>query len=151
MFEPAFTDIAEKLLQVRNVYDAGATKRIQRMVGEGSFADIAADFSFTIIRRDAGKAHRTGLDSSHARSKRVLLTHCSGDDLLEIHAYILEEMLRKIAAVKTDGLVGIIGVVVIPVEQRTGRFGSQLQRMHAHNAGNIYFPGARHALAPHPS
>src|SRR5216684_3349561 len=149
MFEPAFTNKAKKFLQVGNVHDTGAAKSLERIIGEGSFADIAADFSFTIIRRDAGKAHRTGFNSSHARSKRVLLTHCSGDDLLEIHAYILEEMLRKIAAVKTDGLVGIIGVVVIPVEQRTGSFGSQLQRVHAHNAGNIDFAGAGHALVAH--
>src|SRR6266849_100292 len=149
MFKPAFANKAKKFLQVGNVHDAGAAKSLERIIGEGSFADIAADFPFTIIRRDAGKAHRTGLDSSHARSKRVLLTHCSGDDLLEIHAYILEEMLRKIAAVKTDGLVGIIRVVVIPVEQRTGSFGSQLQRMHANYAGNIHFAGAGHALVAH--
>src|SRR6267378_6226386 len=149
MFEPAFTDMPEKFLQLRNMHDAGAAKRLQRIVGEGSFADIAADLPCTIIRCYAGKAHRTGLNSSHARAKRVFLANRPGDDLLKIHAYILEEMLGKIAAVKTDGLVGIIRVVVIPVEQRAGSFGSELQRMHAHYPGDIDFAGAGHALVAH--
>src|SRR5467141_2143209 len=149
MLETAFANIPEKLLQVRDVHDSGTAKGFERIVREGSFADIAADLSLAIVRRDAGKTHRTSLDPSHTRSKRVFLAHGSGDDLLKIHAHIFEKMLGKIAAVKTDGLVGIIRVVVIPVEQRAGSFGSQLKRMHAHYAGNIDFAGAGHALVAH--
>ena len=58
-------------------------------------------------------------------------------------------MLGKIAAVKTDGLVGIIRVVVIPVEQRTGSFGSQLQCVHTHHSGDIDFAGAGHPFVAH--
>jgi len=70
------------------------------------------------------KTHWASLDSSHARSKRVFLAHGSGNDLLKIHAHIFEKMLGKIAAMKTNSLVGIIRVVVIPVEQSAGSFGA---------------------------
>ncbi len=61
------------------------------------------------------------------------------DDFLKI----FEEMLRKIAAVKANRFVGVIGVVVVPIEQRTGSLGSQLQRVHSDNTGDIHF-----AVAP---
>src|SRR5260370_19369369 len=134
MVEPEFGDITQKFLQMRNMHDAGAAKSLQRIVGERTFADIAADFSLAIIRRNAGKTHRAGLHSSYACAKRIFLAYCPGNDILEIHAHILDEMLGKIAAVETNGLVGVIRVVVIPVEQRAGSFGSQLKRMHAHYA-----------------
>src|SRR5882762_8812181 len=149
MLEPAFADVAKKFLQMRYMHDTGAAKSFKRIVGEVSFADIAADFPLTIVRRNASKTHRAGLDSAHAGTKGVFLAYRSSDDLLKIHAHILEKMLGQIAAVKTNGLVGIIRVVVIPVEQRAGSFGSQLQRMHAHYAGNINFASAGHALVAH--
>src|SRR6266700_3314187 len=101
MFEPAFADITQKFLQMRNMHDAGAAKSLQRIVGERTFADITADLPFAIIRRNAGKTHRAGLHSSYACAKRIFLAYCPGNDLLEIHAHILEEMLGKIAAVET--------------------------------------------------
>ena len=54
MFEAALADVAEEFLQVRNLDDAGAAKCFQRIVGKLSFADVAADFSFTVIGREAG-------------------------------------------------------------------------------------------------
>src|SRR6266568_3798336 len=149
MFKTAFADITQKFLQMRNVQDAAAAKSLQRIVGELTFADIAADFPFAIIRRNAYKPHRAGLHSPYACAKRIFLAYCPGNDLLEIHAHILEEMLGKIAAVETNGLVGIIRVVVIPVQQRAGSFGSQLKRMHAYYAGNIDFASAGHAFVAH--
>src|SRR5205807_4141873 len=149
MFEPAFADVAEKLLQLRNMHDAGAAKGFERIVGKISFADVAANFSFTIVGRDADKTHRTGLDSAHAGAKGVFLADSTGDDLLKVHAHILEKMLGKIAAMETNGLVGIVRVIVIPVEQRAGSFGSQPQGVHANHAGNIDFAGAGHAFVAH--
>src|SRR5438046_2661444 len=111
--------------------------------------NIAADFPLAIVRGDTDKTHGTGFDSSHAGAKGIFLAHRSGDDFLEIHADVLEKMLGKIAAVKTNSLVRIVGVVVIPVEQGAGSFGSQLQRVHSDHAGNVNFAGAGHALVPH--
>ena len=106
MFETAFADIAKKPLQLRNVHDAGTAKSFQRIVGEISFTNIAADFSLAIVRGDTDKTHGTGFDSSHAGAKGIFLAHRSGDDFLEIHADVLEKMLGKIAAVKTNSLSG---------------------------------------------
>src|SRR5260370_23968334 len=108
MFEPAFADITQKFLQMRNMHDASAAKSLQRIVGKRTFADIAANLSLAIIRRNARKTHRAGLHSPHAFAKRIFLAYCPGNDPLEIHAHILEEMLGKIAAVETNGLVGVI-------------------------------------------
>src|SRR5437016_11859347 len=125
MFEPAFADVAEKLLQLRNMHDAGAAKGFERIVGKISFADVAANFSFTIVGRDADKTHRTGLDSAHAGAKGVFLADSTGDDLLKVHAHILEKVLGKIAAVKTDGLVWSTHVVGMTVEQHAGSFANR--------------------------
>src|SRR5947208_12296893 len=149
MFEPAFADVAEQLLQWTTMHDAGAAKGLERIVGKISFADVAANFSFTIVGRDADKTHRTGLDSAHAGAKSVFLADSTGDDLLKVHAHILEKVLGKIAAVKTDSFVGIVCVIVIPVEQRAGSLGSQAQRVHANYADNIDFAGAGHAFVAH--
>src|SRR5690242_4948404 len=134
MFEPTFADVPEKLLQLRDMHNASTAEGFERIVGKISFADIAANSSFTIVGRDADKTHRTGLDSAHAGAKSVFLADGTGDDLLKIHADILEEMLGKIAAMETNGLVRIVRVIVIPVEQRARSFGRQPQRVHANHS-----------------
>ena len=41
----------------------------------------------------------------------------SGNDFLEVHSDALEEVLGQIAAMEADGLIGIVAVVVVPIEQ----------------------------------
>jgi hypothetical protein len=50
---------------------------------------------------------------------------------------------------EADRLVGIVAVVVVPVEQRAGRFRGQLQGVHADHAADIHFAGARHQVVAH--
>ena len=87
-----------------------------------AFAHIAPHRSLAIIGRESGETHGAGFDPAHAGSKGILLANRAGNDLLEIHPHILEEVLRQIAAVEAHRLVGIVSVIIVPVEQRAGRF-----------------------------
>src|SRR5581483_5462703 len=123
--------------------DPGAAEGVQRIVSEAAIADIAADAAFAIARGETGVAHGRGFDAAHASTEGVQLADRSGNDLLEIHFDVGEEVLGEIAAVEADGLVWIITIIVVPIEQRAGRSGGEPQGMHADNADDIGFARAR--------
>src|SRR5579872_3876540 len=115
MLESVLADVVQQFLQMRNLYHPNAAECIQRVAGEFSLADIAANYSGDVVGREAGKAHRARLHAAHNGAERVVLANRSRDDFLEVHADVLEEMLGQVAAMKADGLVWIVAVVVIPV------------------------------------
>ena len=43
MLEAVLADVAQQLLQARNLHDAGAAEGLERVVGELAFADVAAN------------------------------------------------------------------------------------------------------------
>ena len=138
-----------RVWRLRNLHHAGAAERRQRIVGELALADVAIDGAFQIVGGEAREAHRAGLHQAFAGAVGVLAADGAGDDLLEIHLDALEEVLRQVAAVEADGLVGIVAVVVVPVEQGAGSFAGQLQGVHADHAADIDFAGARHQVLAH--
>src|SRR5712691_6661296 len=137
MFKTVLADVMEQLLHVRNFNHAGSAKRFQRIVGEAPTSNIAANLPRKIIGREAGEGHGAGLHATDARAKGVLFADGSSNDGLKIHLHILEEMLGKVAAVKTNRFVGIAAVIVVPVEERTWRTGGQLQNVHAKHTAHI--------------
>src|ERR1700724_2221320 len=100
MLEAALADVAQQVLQLRNPDHAGAAERLQRIVGELTFPDVAVDRTFTIVGRKPREAQGAGFHAAHARSVSVLLANRACDDLLKIHADFFEEMLGKIAAME---------------------------------------------------
>src|SRR5580658_3469507 len=124
MFEAVFTDVPQELLQAGNFNHPGPAEGFERIVGEGPAAGIATDFAARVVRREAREAHGAGFYLANAGAEGVLLTDGAGDDGLEVHFHVTEEMLWKIAAVEAHRLVGIGAVVVVPIQQRTGSFRS---------------------------
>src|SRR5712692_2172176 len=120
MLESVLADVTQEFLQVGNANHAGAPESLERIVSEFPFSDVTTDFPLPIIRRKTYKAHRAGFHLADTGSKGIFLADRAGDDLLKIHANVFEEVLRQIAAVKANRLVRVIGVVVIPIQQRTG-------------------------------
>jgi hypothetical protein len=49
VFETLAADVLEQLLQIRNLADASAAKGLQRIVGKGAVAGIAANDAVAII------------------------------------------------------------------------------------------------------
>ena len=96
-----------------------------------------------IVSGEAGEGHGRGFDLADHGAEGVELADGAGDDLLKIHAHVGEEMFRKIGAVEADGFIGIVAVVVVPIQQGAGRAGGQTQGVHADHAGDIHFAGAR--------
>ena len=122
VLEAVLADVVQKLLEIGNLHDSDASEGIQRVVRERAFFHGPADCACGIVRRETREAHGTWLDSSDDCSEGVFLAYCARDDFLEVHADILEEVLGKIAAVEADGLVGIVTVVVVPIQQGAGTF-----------------------------
>src|ERR1022692_407113 len=149
MLEAVFADEAQQGLKVRNLHHAGAAEGSQRIVGELALADVAIDAAFQIVGGEAREAHRAGLHQALAGAVSVLAAHRAGDDLLEVHLDTLEEVLRQVAAMEAHGLVGIVAVVIVPVEQGARGFAGQLQGVHADHAADIHFAGARHQVLAH--
>src|SRR5262245_13084088 len=121
MFEAAFAYEVQQALQVRDLHHTGSAEGLQGIVGEAALTQIATDDSLAIVSGKARVAHRSGLDPTNAGSKRVLLAYGRRDDLLKIHLHFGEEVLGQVAAVEAHGLVGIVSVVVVPIQQRAGR------------------------------
>src|SRR5438132_8797672 len=115
MFKSVLANVMQQLLQLRNLHHAHPAKSIQRIASERTLADVPANHSRRVIGRESGEAHRTRFYPADNRAKSVLLAHRPGNDFLEVHAEILEEVLGKIAAMKADSLVGIVAVVGMPV------------------------------------
>lgn len=94
VFEALLADVAQKLLQIRDFDDASAAESFERIVGEASAADVAADSSVGIVGGKPRKTHGAGLDASHAGAKRIVLAYRARNDLLKIHLHIFEKMFR---------------------------------------------------------
>src|SRR5258708_16778621 len=130
MLESVLAYVAKKFLQEGNAYEAGTAEGFEGVVGKRAFAHVTADFPLPVIGRKTRKAHGAGFHLADAGSKGIFRADRARDDFLKIHSNVREETLRNIAAAKANCFVGIIGVVVVPIEQRTGSLGSQLQRVH---------------------
>lgn len=142
MFKTVLANVAQKFLHARDLDHARSAERIQGVIGERAFADIAAHNAAAVVGGEAREAHRPRFYTPYARAERVFFTDCSGNDFLEVHAHILKEMLGEIAAVEADCLVGVVAVVIVPVEQRTGGFRGQPQGVHAKGAANVHLASA---------
>ena len=130
-------------------YYTCAAERFEGIIGECAFADVAGNFPGEIVGGEAREAHRAALDAAYAGAEGVVLADGARDDFLKVHADILEKMFGQVAAVEADGFVGIVGVIVVPVEEGAGRLRGELQGVHAYNAGDIDFAGAGEALIAH--
>src|SRR6266851_514125 len=125
VLESVLANVMQQILQARNLHYAGAAESIERIIGKRAVPYISAHCPSSVIRGEAGKAHRPRLYAAHHGSEGVFLAHGAGNDFLEIHADLLKEVLRQIAAMKADSLIGVVTVVVVPVEQCTGSFRGQ--------------------------
>src|SRR6202167_1107044 len=90
MFETVFTNVTQQFLHARNLDHSGAAEGLQRIISEPAFAHVAANHAVLVISGKARETHRRGLHLTHARSEGVILPHRAGDDLLIIHAHLLE-------------------------------------------------------------
>src|SRR6202789_3017068 len=77
MFEVVLADVAEELLHVGDLDDAGSSKGVERVVGEFAFADVAGDFAGEVVGGEAGEAHGPGLDGGVAVGV-VPVEECAG-------------------------------------------------------------------------
>src|SRR5580698_3856980 len=149
MFEAVLADVAEQFLEMRNFYYACSAEGFEGIVGELALADVAGDFSGAVVGGEARETHGAALDAADTGAEGVVLADRARDDFLKVHADVLEKMFRQVAAVEADGFVGVVGVVIVPVEESAGRLRSELQGVHADHAGDVDFAGAGEALIAH--
>src|SRR5919204_341125 len=85
-----------------------AAEGFKRVIGEFARAHVALDRAMAVVGGEAGEAHGTGFDAPHAGAVSVLFAHGAGDNGLEIHAHVLEEVLGQVAAMEADGLIRVV-------------------------------------------
>jgi len=142
MLVSALADELEQVLEAIDPYDASAAEGFERIIGEFAFAGVSADGTVEIVGADSQEGHRTRRDISDDGSVGVIFSDGPGDDVLESHFGGSEEALGEIAAMEHDGAIGIVAVVVIPVEQGRGSTGGGLEDVHSDGAGDIDFAGS---------
>src|ERR1035441_5608911 len=99
--------------------------------GERALADVTANGAAEVVGGEAGEAHGAGLDGAVQRAVGILLAHRTRDDELVVHLHtFLEEVFGQVGTVEADGLVGVVAVVVVPVENGGGRLAGQGERVH---------------------
>src|ERR1700722_1730856 len=108
MLESVLADVMQQLLQLRDLHHAYTAERIKGSTGERAFAYVSANHPGCVVGGEARKAHRPRFYAAHDCAERILLADRSGDDLLEVHAHVLEKMLGQVAAMEAHGLVRIV-------------------------------------------
>src|SRR3954454_22314267 len=61
VLEAVLADVPEEVLQARDLDYPGAAEGLERVVGEGALADVAADLAGGVVGGEAGESHRGGL------------------------------------------------------------------------------------------
>src|SRR5713226_2793499 len=100
VFKALLADESKQLLQPWNSGHARAAKGFQRIVGELALPHVTPDLAMKIVRGESHISHGAGFNPANTGAKRILLAHRAGDDRLEIHNDVVEEMLRQIGAVE---------------------------------------------------
>jgi len=149
MLESVLADYLHQRLQVFDVRHTVSAECVQRVVGHLAFAHVRLNDAFLVVGGYSCECERTGRHASDARAERTLFAHRACNDLLVIHLDVAEYGLRQVAAVEQHAFVGIVAVVVIPVEQGSGFLRSKRERVHRDSAGNVDLAGARHQLLAH--
>src|SRR5271154_5765396 len=149
VLESVFADVTKEFLHPRDLHDSRTAKSFQRVVREVTSTGVTANSAGAVVGGKACVAHGAGLNATNTSPESIVLSDGTGNDFLEVHFDVTEEMLGQVAAVEADGFVGIATVVIVPIQQGAGRFRSQTEAMHAEHAANVYFASARKQIVAH--
>src|SRR5438445_11400079 len=96
VLESVFADVMQQLLHLRNFDHSSAAKRVQRVIREPAFSNVAAHLPCSIVGGKASKAHLLWLDQANNRAVSVLFPDGAGDDFLEIQFERTQEVRGNI-------------------------------------------------------
>jgi len=117
MLEAVRANKVQELLHFGDFDYSRAAESVQRIVGKLSFSHVTAHLALGIVGGETRKAHLFRLDESDARPKGVFFAYSASDDFLEVHPHGPEEVLRQVRAVKAHSLVGIVAIIIVPIQQ----------------------------------
>src|SRR5579863_4116032 len=100
MLEAFLADILQQLLQLWNLGHACSAEGLEWVVSEAPGARVAANDAVAVIGGVASIGHGASLDLPDAGAECIFLAHRSGDDLLVIHAHVLEEVFGQVGAME---------------------------------------------------
>src|SRR5262245_21796902 len=122
-------DEAHQLLQLGNVYNGARAERLQRSVGQLSFANVSPYAALSIVCRDSAEGDRPLRRAARERAVRILLAEGRAEDGSGRDRDVRQKRFGPIAAVDEHALVGIVAVIVVPVHKGTRSAGGELQRV----------------------
>ena len=136
-------------MQASSPHHPVAAETLGSVVRRFALADVSAHATVQVVGRGAAERDGASLQFAHDRAKRILLAHRPGDDLLEVHFEIFEEILGQVRAVEDHTLIRIVAVVVVPIDDGAGRAGGELQDVHADHADHVGLAGAGQEAVGH--
>jgi len=142
VFETHVADVLHKVLEVVYFEDAVSAEGIEFVVGEFALSNVAGYQPRRVVGGSSAEGRFCGFDSSGDSPEGVFFSDGAGDDFLVIHFFVSQERYRNVAAVKKDAFVGVVGIVVVPVEDSAWVSRGKLQNVHSEQAGDVHFAGA---------
>src|SRR5271170_3654133 len=93
VLESVFADVTKELLHPRDLDDSRTAKSFQGVVREVTGPDVTANSAGAVIGGKARVAHGAGFNATNTSAESIVLSDSAGNDLLEVHFDITEEML----------------------------------------------------------
>ena len=119
MLETVVAQMIHKRLKIRHLANSNAPCHVEGLIGEVALPDVAADLPVEVIRRHTKESHRAGLDMALDRAEAAIPPKGFSQNVeLRDFDVAANKSFRKIPAVRTDTLIPIFAIVVVPIEKR---------------------------------
>src|SRR5580765_4732084 len=121
MLKALATDVAHKLLQIRDLRNGPGAESIQGIIRKLAFANIGADNAVCIGGSDTAKGERSSLRTTFQCAVGVFDSEDASKNRGVSDLDVGQKTLGPISAMKKHALVIVVTVIVVPIHQGGGR------------------------------
>src|SRR5690606_15005009 len=119
MLKPILTDVAHQVLQAGHFDDCPAAKCLQRIVYKHAVPHICLNNAVTVVCGHTRIAEGASRGAARNHAVGILITKCGTENRHVFHLeFRSKEALGPVTTMKQHTFVGIIGVVIVPIDQR---------------------------------
>jgi hypothetical protein len=150
VFKAISADVGQQLAEACHLADRDAAIHAKGVVRELPLAHVGLDLSRRIVRGNPEERHLPRCDVPLDRAEATLSAERLSQEIERGDLNVLtHEALWEIAAMGTDAFVGLMAVVVVPVQEAWDLARGQQQGHHGHCSSHVDLAGARQAVLAH--
>lgn len=120
VLEAVAADVMHERGEAWDLHDSLGAEGVEGIVGEVAVAYVSSDAAGEIVGGDAAEGDGASGCAAGEGSYCVGLAEYGAEDGSGADADVGQEVFGPVAAVEEDALVGIVAVVVVPVDERSG-------------------------------